>query len=98
MIAISTIRALKGWPGCARAAAAKAGVMPLIRSLAVEWGPEGILCNRVAPGPIGGTEGVKRLHEETGQSTAQSIGQSIGLPAGRPGRAEDVAQAALYLC
>lgn len=89
-IAITTMRALEGWPGCAHAAAAKAGVMSLIRSLAVEWGPEGILCNTIAPGPIGGTEGVKRLYEETGLST--------GVPLGRLGRGEDVAQAALYLC
>lgn len=89
-IAITTMRALEGWPGCAHAAAAKAGVMSLIRSLAVEWGPEGILCNTIAPGPIGGTEGVKRLYEETGLST--------GVPLGRLGRGEDVAQVALYLC
>ncbi|HCY99834.1 MAG: short-chain dehydrogenase [Rhodobacterales bacterium RIFCSPHIGHO2_02_FULL_62_130] len=89
-IAITTMRALEGWPGCAHAAAAKAGVMSLIRSLAVEWGPDGILCNTIAPGPIGGTEGVKRLYEEAGQST--------GVPLGRLGRGEDIAQAALYLC
>lgn len=94
LIAISTLRALEGWPGCAHAAAAKAGVMSLIRSLAIEWGPDGILCNTIAPGPIGGTEGVKRLYEATGQTGAQSS----GLPLGRLGRAEDVAQAALYLC
>lgn len=93
-IAISTLRALEGWKGCAHAAAAKAGVMSLIRSLAVEWGPDGILCNTIAPGPIGGTEGVKRLYEETGQTGTQAA----GVPLGRFGRGEDVAQAALYLC
>jgi NAD(P)-dependent dehydrogenase (short-subunit alcohol dehydrogenase family) len=93
-IAISTMRALEGWHGCAHAAAAKAGVMSLIRSLAVEWGPDGILCNTIAPGPIGGTEGVKRLYEETGQTGVQAA----GVPLGRFGRGEDVAQAALYLC
>jgi NAD(P)-dependent dehydrogenase (short-subunit alcohol dehydrogenase family) len=85
---------LEGWPGCAHAAAAKAGVMSLIRSLSVEWGPDGILCNTIAPGPIGGTEGVRRLYDETGQTGAQTA----GLPLGRLGRGEDVAQAALYLC
>lgn len=89
-IAISTMRALEGWPGCAHAAAAKAGVMSMIRSLAVEWGPDGILCNTIAPGPVGGTEGVKRLYEETGQSTS--------LPLGRLGQAQDIANAVLYLC
>lgn len=89
-IAITTMRALEGWPGCAHAAAAKAGVMSLMRSLAIEWGPDGILCNTIAPGPIGGTEGVKRLYEETGLST--------GLPLGRLGQGEDIAHAALYLC
>lgn len=93
-IAISTLRALEGWPGCAHAAAAKAGVMSLIRTLAVEWGPDSIRCNTIAPGPIGGTEGVKRLYDETGETGAQVA----GLPLGRLGRVEDVAQAALYLC
>jgi NAD(P)-dependent dehydrogenase (short-subunit alcohol dehydrogenase family) len=93
LIAISTLRALEGWPGCAHAAAAKAGVMSLIRSLAVEWGADGILCNTIAPGPIGGTEGVKRLYEEAGQTGSQAA----GVPLGRFGRGEDVAQAALYL-
>lgn len=86
-IAITTMRALEGWPGCAHAAAAKAGVMSLIRSLSAEWAPDGIRCNTIAPGPIGGTEGVRRLYEDTGQSEGMRLG-----------RGEDVAQAALYLC
>ncbi len=57
IISIVTDKARTGWPGCAHAAAAKAGIISLSRSLAQEWGPFGIRTNTVAPGPIEGTEG-----------------------------------------
>lgn len=41
--------------------AAKAAVMNLTKTMAVEWGPYGICCNMVAPGPVKDTEGVRRL-------------------------------------
>lgn len=41
--------------------AAKAAVLNLTKTMAVEWGPYGILCNMIAPGPVQGTEGVRRL-------------------------------------
>ena len=50
-----------GTPGQAHVAAAKAAVDALTRTLAVEWGPLGIRVNAIAPGPIGDTEGVRRL-------------------------------------
>jgi NAD(P)-dependent dehydrogenase (short-subunit alcohol dehydrogenase family) len=94
VIAISTTRALQGWAGCAHAAAAKAGVMSLIRTLAIEWGADGILCNTIAPGPVAGTEGVKRLYEDSGEATSLTD----GIPLGRLGASSDIANAALYLC
>lgn len=33
----------------------------MTRHLAVEWGPQNIRVNSLAPGPIGGTEGLRRL-------------------------------------
>lgn len=33
----------------------------LTKHLAVEWGPENIRVNCIAPGPIEGTEGLRRL-------------------------------------
>lgn len=45
----------------AHSGAAKAAILNLTKSMAVEWGPYGILTNMIAPGPVEGTEGVKRL-------------------------------------
>src|SRR5262245_131894 len=50
-----------GTPGQVHVAAAKAAVDALTRTLAVEWGPQGIRVNAIAPGPIGETEGARRL-------------------------------------
>jgi 2,4-dienoyl-CoA reductase [(3E)-enoyl-CoA-producing], peroxisomal len=50
-----------GTPGQLHVAAAKAAVDAMTRTLAVEWGPLGIRVNAIAPGPIGDTEGVRRL-------------------------------------
>ncbi|MHA6688082.1 SDR family oxidoreductase [Mesorhizobium sp. A556] len=94
LIAISTMRAMEGWPGCAHAAAAKAGIMSLMRTLAAEWGADGICCNTIAPGPIGDTEGVKRIYE--GASLAANELSSV--PLGRFGSVIDIANAALFLC
>lgn len=93
VIAISTMRALEGWPGCAHAGAAKAGIMSLMRSLATEWGPDGIRCNTVAPGPIDGTEGVRRIYEEKGRLATEIA----SVPLGRMGQVSDIANAILYL-
>ena len=45
----------------AHVGAAKAGIDMLMRNLALEWGRHGIRANSIVPGPIGGTEGMKRL-------------------------------------
>lgn len=47
-------------------AAAKAGVDQLMRSLALEWGQYGIRSNSIVPGPVQGTEGMRRLTESGG--------------------------------
>src|SRR6266480_1741834 len=41
--------------------AAKAGIDNLMKNLAVEWGKHGIRANSIVPGPIEGTEGMRRL-------------------------------------
>jgi 2,4-dienoyl-CoA reductase [(3E)-enoyl-CoA-producing], peroxisomal len=75
------------------AAAAKAGVDSLTRVLACEWGPHGIRVNGIAPGPVEGTEGVKRLVSEKSRA---SLGEQC--PLGRMATVDEIANAALYLC
>lgn len=81
-----------GAPGVAHSGAAKAGVLNLTKSLAVEWAPH-IRLNAVSPGPIDGTEGMKRLGDDLGlRDTVEG-----SVPLGRMGRAAEIADACLYL-
>lgn len=94
IISITTSFARTGWPGAAHAGAAKAGVLSLMRALAIEWAPDGILVNSVSPGPIAGTPGVDKLYIETGREAEMTSRVALG----RFGRPEDIAQAIVYLC
>lgn len=61
---IVNITAAQSWipvPGQLHVGAAKAGIDQVTRGLAVEWGPFGVRVNSVAPGPVEGTEGMRRL-------------------------------------
>lgn len=74
------------------AGAAKAGVEMLAKNLALEWGQHGIRVNTVVPGPIEGTEGVKRLTDE---KQKHMLLQSIPLK--RLGLPEEIGQVAVFL-
>src|SRR5499426_2148524 len=82
-----------GTMGQSHAAAAKAGIDSLTRVLACEWGPYGIRVNGIAPGPIDGTEGVKRLTNEASRAAVEEQ-----CPLGRMATIDEIANAALYLC
>ena len=73
-------------------AAAKAGIDMMMKNLALEWGKYGIRCNSIAPGPIDGTEGMKRL------SSPEALAQlTAGIPLGRLGTVDEIGQVAVFL-
>lgn len=82
-----------GTPMQLHVSAAKAGVDALTRNLAVEWGRHGIRVNAIAPGPIGDTEGMKRLVPEPIKEKLKRR-----IPLGRFGLIEDIENAAVFLC
>jgi 2,4-dienoyl-CoA reductase [(3E)-enoyl-CoA-producing], peroxisomal len=90
---ISATLQLLGTVGQSHASAAKAGVDALTRALAVEWGPAGIRVNGLAPGPVDGTEGVRRLTTPASRSTILEQ-----CPLGRLATIDEVATTAVFLC
>jgi len=75
--------------------AAKAGIDMMMKDLALEWGRYGIRANSIVPGPIEGTEGMKRLAGAGLPGAMEAI--IAGVPVGRMGSVDDVGQAAVFL-
>ncbi len=74
-------------------AAAKAGVLAMTRSLAVEWGPRGITCNAIAPGPFPTKGAWERLLPDPSLLT-EAIDR---IPVGRAGELLELANLAAFL-
>lgn len=70
LLAVSAVQASLPTATQAHVCSAKAGVEMLVRCLAIEWGPEGVRCNAISPGPLAETEGMQRL--APGVTTARS--------------------------
>jgi len=82
-----------GGPGTAHSAAAKAGVVALTRTLAVEWAQYGIRVNAVCPG-VFDSEGARDRLWPT-QAAHEALRQHV--PVGRFGRTDEIADAITYL-
>ena len=94
--AVVSIATTYAWTGTAYAlpsACAKAGVLAMTRSLAVEWGHAGIRLNAIAPGPIPTQGAFSRLFagEEAKRNAIERI------PLGRFGRPDEIANLATFL-
>jgi peroxisomal 2,4-dienoyl-CoA reductase len=93
IISIITMLGVTGWPGAVHAASAKGGILSMSRTLAVEWGGDGIRVNTISPGPIGDTEGVQRMYIDAGNGDLEAKKTALG----RFGKKADIANAAVYL-
>ena len=77
--------------------AAKAGIIHMTRSMALELGSHGILTNAIAPGSIM-SEGTRSLfYGADGKFAGRTAEFMQHLPLGRPGTAEEIAEAVLFL-
>jgi NAD(P)-dependent dehydrogenase (short-subunit alcohol dehydrogenase family) len=82
-----------GSPGTIHSAAAKAGVMSMTQTLAVEWAPHGIRVNAVAPGPVESAGAARQLW-----STPEEVNRiTRTVPLGRWGTPVEVADAVAFL-
>ena len=93
LIAITAAQAVQPIRNQIHACAAKAGVNMVTKCMAMEWGPEGIRVNGIAPGPIADTEGMRRLTPTA--EIAEAYRRTI--PLGMYGEKRDIADLAVYL-
>jgi NAD(P)-dependent dehydrogenase (short-subunit alcohol dehydrogenase family) len=92
IVNVASVHAFGAVPAFAAYEAAKAGLIALTRSLAVELGPRGIRCNAVAPGFIR----VERNRAVWSDDVAlRRLMQAY--PLGRPGLPEEVARCVAFL-
>jgi NAD(P)-dependent dehydrogenase (short-subunit alcohol dehydrogenase family) len=89
VLSILTLSALQGGAFTAPSAMAKAGVLAMTQSLAVEWGPHGIRLVAIAPGTFPTEAAVARLRP--------GGVEHAGVPLRRAGKHEELTDLAAFL-
>ncbi|MGH3273398.1 MAG: SDR family NAD(P)-dependent oxidoreductase [Streptosporangiaceae bacterium] len=95
LLATSSIAGtVQAWAAHPHYTAAKAGLVGLIKTLAVEYGPDGITANAVAPGVIDTPQANDPVNS-LGPDGVRAVAPKV--PAGRVGVPEDIAYLFQYL-
>jgi len=87
----SSIAAIRGLPGVPVYAASKAALASLTRSVATQYGKQGIRCNTVAPGTTMVPRAIAKYDEDT---VAQALGAVLTTRLGEP---KDIAAVVVFL-
>ncbi|MDG1674437.1 MAG: SDR family NAD(P)-dependent oxidoreductase [Flavobacteriales bacterium] len=92
----SSVLARFGVPGQTAYVASKTGLLGLVRSLAVEWSPEGIMVNALCPGWVEtemARNSIQAMADAQGITYGESKAQQEAiLPAGRVSSPDEMAQ------
>ena len=94
VLSIVTTYAWTGSGYVVPSAMAKAGVLAMTRSLAAEWGRNGIRLNAIAPGPFPTEGAFSRLFPE---EVSKMMDPKTKIPLGRYGELQELANLAAYL-
>lgn len=77
--------------------AAKAGIIHLTRSMAIELGAKGILTNAIAPGSVMTALTAKLFYGDDGKFAGRTQEFLAHVPLGRPAQPEEIAETVLFL-
>lgn len=101
IVVVSSIAAVVGSPDSAAYMASKAGLLGLVRSIAVDYGPLGIRANAVLPGWVKTEIGDRGADE---LAARESISREVAyttltqdVPLRRPGTPEEIAACCVFL-
>ena len=95
VISILTTWIWNGGPFTVPSAMSKAGLNIMTKSLATEWGPNGIRLNAIAPGPFPTKGAWERLSPGAAGEGRSDLGERI--PMGRNGKMAELANLAVFL-
>lgn len=99
IVNVSSVNGLTGAEGGVAYAIAKAGILGLTRTAAIEYAPAGVAVNSVAPGLVD-TPLTDRMFASMPAGEAKRARAELlaAIPAGRMARADEIAGAVAWLC
>jgi dihydroanticapsin dehydrogenase len=96
IITMGSVAGVVGWVGDAAYNASKGGIILLTKTIALDYGPQGIRANCICPGSIE-TEMHRAYIAQAANPAAEEAALNAAHPIGHVGAVADVAMAAVYL-